>query len=189
MFYDINHNLTIKILPVMSSESWTKERFVFINVLFIRKMFLKSDLLMKKKRIIAILVCLLLIWIDQLTKYLFYNLEIWNQVSILEPLLNNGISRWISVPMVVIFSVSVICIWLFIYLFHKKYLTVLDFTLLLAWTLWNLIDRIWLGWVRDFLSFWSFPVFNIADSFLTCGVAWICIKEIFHLQKKEKNLP
>ena len=144
---------------------------------------------MKKKRIIAILVCLLLIWIDQLTKYLFYNLEIWNQISILEPLLNDGISRWISVPMVVIFSVSVICIWLFIYLFHKKYLTVLDFTLLLAWTLWNLIDRILLGWVRDFLSFWSFPVFNIADSFLTCGVAWICIKEIFHLQKKEKNLP
>ena len=144
---------------------------------------------MNKKRNFALLFCLLLIWIDQLTKYLFYDLEIWSQIFFLEPLLNDGISRWMSMPMAVIFVVSVICIWLFIYLFHKNYLTVLDFALLMAGTFWNLIDRIWLGWVRDFLSFGSFPVFNIADAFLTCGVARICIKEIFHLQKKKKNLP
>ena len=152
-------------------------------------MFKKIWFLMKKRRWIAILFTLLLIWIDQLAKYLFYNQEIWNQFFFLQPLLNDGISRWMSMPMILILIVSVVCIWLFIYLFHKKYLTVLDFALLIAGTIWNLIDRIWLGWVRDFLSFGSFPVFNIADSFLTCGVAWICIKEIFHLQKKEKNLP
>ena len=144
---------------------------------------------MKKKRLIVLLFCLLLVWVDQLTKYLFYDQKIWSQLFFLNPLLNDWISRWMSMPMVVIFSVSVICILLFIYLFHKKYLTVLDFTLLMSGTIWNLIDRIWLWWVRDFLSFGSFPVFNIADSFLTCGVAWICIEEIFHLQKKEKNLP
>ncbi len=144
---------------------------------------------MKKNRIIALLFCLLLIWIDQFTKYIFYNQKIWSQIFFLEPLLNDGISRWMSMPMILIFCVSVVCILLFIYLFHKKYLTVLDFSLLMAWTIWNLIDRIWIGWVRDFLSFGSFPVFNIADAFLTCGVARICIKEIFHLQKKEKNLP
>ena len=174
----------------MSSENFIKEWFVFIKVLFIRKTFKKNQTFsMKKKRLIAILSTLLLILIDQLTKYFFYNQEIWSQLFFLEPLLNDGISRWMSMPMVVILGVSVICIWLFSYLFYKKYLTVLDFALLMAGTLWNLIDRIWLGWVRDFLSFWSFPVFNIADSFLTCGVAWICIKEIFHLQKKKKNLP
>ena len=144
---------------------------------------------MKKRRIIAILFCLLLIWIDQLTKYLFYNQGIWSQLFFLYPLLNDWISWWISMPMIVIVSVSIICIWLFIYLLHKRYLTTLDFALLLAGTVWNLIDRICLWWARDFLSFWSFPVFNIADAFLTCGVAWICIKEIFHLQKWEKNLP
>ena len=174
----------------MSSENFIKEWFVFIKVLFIRKAFRKNQTFsMKKKRLIAILSTLLLIWIDQLTKYFFYNQEIWSQLFFLEPLLNDGISRWMSMPMVVILGVSLICIWLFSYLFYKKYLTVLDFALLMAGTLWNLIDRIWLGWVRDFLSFWSFPVFNIADAFLTCGVARICIKEIFHLQKKAKNLP
>lgn len=144
---------------------------------------------MKKKRLIAVLFILLLVWIDQLTKYFFYNQEIWNQIFFLEPVLNDGISRWMSMPMVIIISVSVICIWLFIYLFHKKYLTVLDFALLMAGTVWNLIDRIYLWGVRDFLSFGSFPVFNIADTFLTCGVARIWIKEIFHLQNKGKNLP
>ena len=146
-------------------------------------------ILMKKKRLIAILLCILLIWIDQWTKYFFYNKEIWGQLPFLDPLLNDWISWWISMPMIVILSVSIICIWVFAYLFHKRYLTVLDFVLLFAGTVWNLIDRIWLWWVRDFLSFWSFPVFNIADAFLTCGVARICIREIFHLQKWKKNLP
>ena len=139
---------------------------------------------MKKKWIIAAIFSLLLVWIDQLTKYIFYNLQIWDNLFFLYPLRNDWISRWISVPMVVILSISGICILLFIYLYHKKYLTTLEFSLLFAWTIWNLIDRIYLWWVRDFLSFWNFPVFNIADSFLTCGVVWICIKEIFHLQKK-----
>ena len=120
---------------------------------------------MKKKRIVAILLCLILIWIDQLTKYLFYDLEIWSQIFFLEPLLNDWISRWMSMPMVAIVSVSIICIWLFIYLFHKKYLTTVEFALLFAGTIWNLIDRIYLWWVRDFLSFGSFPVFNVADAF------------------------
>ena len=139
---------------------------------------------MKKKRLITIFFTILLIWIDQFTKYAFYNQKIWNQLFFLEPLLNDGISRWISMPMIIILGVSIICVWLFIYLFYKKYLTTLEFALLFAGTIWNLIDRIWIWGVRDFLSFWSFPVFNIADTFLTCGVARICIKEIFHLQKK-----
>ena len=139
---------------------------------------------MKKRRQVALLFCILLIWIDQWTKYLFYNQETRSHLSFLEPLLNDWISWWMSMPMVVILSISIICIWIFVYLFYKKYLTVLDFVLLFAGTLWNLIDRIWLWWVRDFLSFWSFPVFNIADTFLTWGVVRICIKEIFHLQKK-----
>lgn len=144
---------------------------------------------MTKKRITILLTCILLIWIDQLTKHIFFNLWIWKDFSLIEPLLNNWISRWMHLPMVIILSVSIICILLFIYLFNKKYLTILDFSLLFAWTVWNLIDRVWLWWVRDFLSLWNFPVFNLADAFLTSWVVRICIKEIFHLQKKGKNLP
>ncbi|MBU1087795.1 MAG: signal peptidase II [Candidatus Omnitrophica bacterium] len=34
----------------------------------------------------------------------------------------------------------------------------------------NLIDRIRLGYVVDFLDLRFWPVFNLADSFITCGV-------------------
>ena len=34
----------------------------------------------------------------------------------------------------------------------------------------NLIDRLTVGWVTDFISIWRFPVFNIADLCITLGV-------------------
>jgi signal peptidase II len=144
---------------------------------------------MKYKLVGVISLIILLIVVDQLSKYLFYNLQVWSNIFFLYPLLNEWISWWLSMPMFITITVSIVCSVLFIYLYYKKYLTAFEFALLFAWTIWNLVDRIFLWWVRDFLSFWSFPVFNIADSFLTCWVAWICIKEIFHLQNKQKNLP
>ncbi len=34
----------------------------------------------------------------------------------------------------------------------------------------NLIDRLFFGSVTDFLSFWSFPIFNLADMWISLGV-------------------
>ena len=34
----------------------------------------------------------------------------------------------------------------------------------------NLIDRITIGWVTDYVSIWRFPVFNVADLSITLGV-------------------
>ncbi len=57
----------------------------------------------------------------------------------------------------------------------------------------NLVDRISLGYVRDFIffEFWySFPTFNLADNFLTVGTFWLVIYlivQIFIESKKEKE--
>ena len=144
---------------------------------------------MQKKRcktyiIIPLLSCLLLVWLDQITKYLFYDLKIWNNLCFLNPVLNDWISWWMSMPMWIIIGITIICIFLFVYLLYKNYLSPLGFVLLFAGTLWNLIDRIYLGWVRDFISIWNFPVFNIADVLLTCGVVLICIEEVRNMLKK-----
>ncbi len=55
----------------------------------------------------------------------------------------------------------------------------LSFVLILGGLFGNLIDRVFLGYVRDFicLDFISFPVFNIADVALTCG----CIAFIVYI--------
>ena len=39
----------------------------------------------------------------------------------------------------------------------------------------NLIDRIFLSYVVDFLDFRVWPVFNMADSAITIGVVWLII--------------
>lgn len=46
----------------------------------------------------------------------------------------------------------------------------------------NLIDRIRLGYVIDYILFhtpaWSFAVFNLADSFITVGAALVVLEEL-----------
>jgi signal peptidase II len=48
-------------------------------------------------------------------------------------------------------------------------------SLILAGILGNLTDRLYFGYVIDFLDFRVWPVFNIADSFITVGVAILLV--------------
>ncbi len=50
------------------------------------------------------------------------------------------------------------------------------FSLILGGAIGNLIDRITLGYVIDFIDFRVWPVFNIADSAITIGAAIILLK-------------
>lgn len=51
----------------------------------------------------------------------------------------------------------------------------------------NLIDRITIGHVTDFISVGNFPVFNIADSSITIGVG-VLILGVWLQEKKEKAM-
>ena len=52
---------------------------------------------------------------------------------------------------------------------NRKLLFSIALSLILAGALGNLIDRLFLGYVIDFLDFRIWPVFNIADSAITVG--------------------
>jgi len=60
----------------------------------------------------------------------------------------------------------------------------LSFALVLGGALGNVLDRLRIGAVVDFLQFhyagWYFPAFNVADSAITCGVALLLWQQLTH---------
>jgi len=55
---------------------------------------------------------------------------------------------------------------------------------ILGGTLGNLTDRIRLGYVVDFIDFRIWPVFNLADAFITVGAAMLVWMVVVELKKK-----
>jgi signal peptidase II len=55
-----------------------------------------------------------------------------------------------------------------------------------AGALGNLIDRLTIGWVTDFISIGSFPVFNVADSSISIGVA-ILVLGVWIKERRQKS--
>ena len=67
----------------------------------------------------------------------------------------------------------VLLVWL-LRLPRREWVTALGLALVLGGAIGNLIDRIQLGYVVDFIDVhfggWHYPAFNVADSAITCGV-------------------
>ena len=88
---------------------------------------------------------------------------------------------------------TIIVVFLIVYyLLKNKVYWVEKYSLLLiiSGAVGNLIDRIMYGYVIDFLDFiifgYDFPVFNIADSFITIGAIGLIISILF-LNKEGEN--
>jgi signal peptidase II len=82
--------------------------------------------------------------------------------------------------------ISIVVILFIIYFLIKEekkdvYVQVI-FSLVLGGAISNLIDRLRLGYVVDFIDFQVWPVFNIADAAITIGMVLLLIRIIF---KKE----
>ena len=83
-----------------------------------------------------------------------------------------GWQRWFFVVLAIVVSL-VLLVWL-IRLPRKEWMTGLGLGLILGGAVGNVVDRIRLGYVVDFIDVhfagWHYPAFNIADSAITCGV-------------------
>lgn len=81
-----------------------------------------------------------------------------------------GWQRWFFVCIAIVASMWIV--WL-LRRYPRQVLFSFALSLILAGALGNLIDRIWLGAVVDFLDFHAFgrhwPAFNVADSAISCG--------------------
>lgn len=57
--------------------------------------------------------------------------------------------------------------------------------LVLGGAMGNLVDRIRLGYVIDFIDFGWFPVFNVADSAIVCGVTLLILASLLNPERSE----
>ncbi len=69
----------------------------------------------------------------------------------------------------------------------NAWLAKVSLALILSGAIGNIIDRIKLGYVVDFLSFGRFPVFNVADSAVTVGVFLLAIQYMLEERKALKQ--
>jgi len=142
-----------------------------------------------------------IIVIDQITKWIIrQNLSIgetWMPWSWMEPYArivhwyNRGIAFGLFQNGGEIFAVLAFLVAIAI-IYYYHHVPVDDWALRLAMGLQlggavgNLIDRVTLGHVTDFVSVGSFPVFNVADSSITVGV-FVLIFGVWQQDRRERK--
>lgn len=84
-------------------------------------------------------------------------------------------------------SIAVIGFILFFYDKLKNKAESVFVALILGGTLGNLIDRLRLGFVVDFIDFRIWPAFNVADSALTFGVIGLLVYWFIQEKKNKKK--
>jgi signal peptidase II len=107
--------------------------------------------------------------------------------------LNDGIAfsmfEGYRMPLIAMQSLLIAVILVLMYVFCRRHyglLLAFSFPLMLGGGIGNLIDRIRIGAVTDFVAVGSFPIFNLADSALTLGCALTLIY-VIHYDKKNRT--
>jgi len=89
-------------------------------------------------------------------------------------------------PILILFAtISIFCI--IVYLGRKRATDTLQATglaMILGGALGNLTDRLFYGYVIDFIDLRIWPVFNVADSFITIGAAVLIINMLLSQKSK-----
>lgn len=151
----------------------------------------------------AILIVILTIFIDQISKYgAFIALKDNDPVVIIDNFFqlsyvkNYGAAWGILQNQRYFFIALTILVILLLGAYAKtnknlSKLTIVSFALIIGGAVGNLIDRIKMGYVIDFLdvtfgSLYDFPVFNFADSFIVVGTFLMMYLVIANKYEKEE---
>ena len=147
---------------------------------------------MKNKYKISILIIILGVALDIVTKFVVTsNMNLYDSINVVTNffsityILNDG-AAWsiMKGEMTFFYIITLIALGIMIYFLKtsKSKIQNVSFSLMIAGTLGNFIDRIRLEKVVDFLNFivfnYDFPVFNVADMCLTIGAFLLIISII-----------
>ncbi|MBU1198377.1 MAG: signal peptidase II [Nanoarchaeota archaeon] len=142
------------------------------------------------------IILIALIVLDQVLKFFIESKKFFVDLGIVSfhYITNTGASFGIFQNNNVLLAwVSIIVLGLIMLLADKmKKQHALPVVLIVAGIIGNLIDRVFRGFVVDFIDFKFWPVFNIADSVICIGVIWLAIVIIIDDikdSKKKENKP
>ncbi len=137
----------------------------------------------------------LLIIIDQTIKYLVHNNIVLGQLyPLIEDFLyityvrNTGIAFGLfknnNIFMIILISFIILVL---LYLYKKEESKVftlsIPVTLLISGAIGNLIDRIYYGFIIDYINFPFWPAFNLADSLVVIGSILLAFHLLFLVEK------
>lgn len=165
----------------------------------------KTDSKANNRRIISliayIVITAVLTQLDQITKYVAEsNLYMKNDIDIIKNVLtltylrNNGsafgmfsgkINAFLVLTVIIVVVITYIVIRMPV---TKRYLPMyIVCTMLVSGAIGNFIDRVRFGYVRDFIYFKliNFPVFNVADCYVTISVAIFIVLILFVYKENE----
>lgn len=148
----------------------------------------------------TIIISIILLCIDQISKLLVVNLltktdsiTIIKNFFYLTYINNDGAAFSILVGKRIFLILIAVLVIVMLICYIKKNniqnkLELVSISLIIGGSLGNLMDRVVKGYVIDFLDFkifnYNFPIFNLADTFIVIGVFLLLLKEI----RKENNL-
>jgi signal peptidase II len=152
-----------------------------------------------KRQPLFLLISVPTVLLDQITKYLTSNyIDPFDPVDLLPFLrlvnvknVGAAFGLFTSMGNTFFIIITLLAITLIVFLTIREKEGFVGLTLILSGAVGNLIDRAFLGYVRDFIDFhaggYHWPAFNVADSALTIGVAILLLGSLFH--KKPKLTP
>ncbi|MCR4337310.1 MAG: signal peptidase II [Candidatus Omnitrophica bacterium] len=141
-----------------------------------------------------------IVFLDQLTKKVFSNiLSVGETLPILPNVLhmtlvhNTGIAFGLfkdqGIVFIIIPVITLILLIYNIYYYHQNNeslssLYIVTFSMISGGAIGNLIDRLFYGYVIDFIDIRFWPVFNIADSAITIGALILMVKCLQYVRQK-----
>ena len=157
---------------------------------------------MKRNSGLFCLIIILVIFIDQVTKYLAVaNIELYGAFQVIPGFFSivNARNRGMAFGLLnnphpgpafyfltgaSVFAVFLITFWFFRLKDYEKIL-ITGLALILGGALGNLIDRLRIGEVIDFIDVqigtYHWPAFNIADSSISVGTIWVAVCLLFFI--------
>ncbi len=152
------------------------------------------------KKIITTIVTIIFVLVaDLVTKHFLSGIEYQNLIPGVVSIATNhgntgaafGIMQGKTLVLVIVSVIMIIALFVFnFFVKNKNWFYCISFGFIIGGAVGNLIDRIMLQYVRDFiyLDFLpNFPIFNLADSFLCIGAVMLAIFILFMQGKGKKD--